>query len=298
MDTRHTTENDIYSRVTRQIVEALENTTPWTRPWAIATGLPVNVWTQKPYRGANVLALWAEAATKGYGSPLWGTFRQWKHFGASVRRGEKASFVVFWNFAEKSGEAEVGAPGDDDAQDVRRVVLARGYPVFNAAQVEGYNVAAADPQVRPCWDSAASAFVAAQEADVRHGGNAAYYHAGDDFIRMPDRECFRDEASYFSVLAHELAHWTGAPSRLARDLSGRFGSDAYAMEELIAELGAAFVCATLGVSLDPRLDHANYVASWLDVFRRDTRAVFTAASTAQEAADWMQARNARHQAAA
>ena len=169
-------------------------------------------------------------------------------------------------------------------------MFARGYSVFNAAQVDGYAAPAQPVLPEAERIGHAEAFFAAIGADIRHGGNRACYVPALDQIRMPPFEAFRDPVAYYATLAHEATHLTGHPSRCARDLRGRFGDEAYAAEELIAELGAAFLCADLALAPEPRPDHAAYVASWLNVLRDDKRAIFTAAAKAQQAADWMHAR--------
>jgi antirestriction protein ArdC len=282
--------NDIYARVTDQIIAAMEAGAEGGRmPWHVTDSerfSPVNAASRKPYRGINVLALWAAAEARGYLTGLWGTYKQWRELGAQVRKGEKSSLVVFWNVTE-ADESE-DAEGDEKGE---RRFFARGYPVFNAAQVDGYS-----PEPMPVLPEAerigeAEAFFGALQADVRHGGNRACYRRETDHIQMPPFEVFRDAVAYYAVLAHEATHWTGAEQRLGRDLSGRFGSDAYAAEELVAELGAAFVCARLRLTVEPRADHAGYLGSWLRVLKNDKRAIFTAASKAQEAVDWMHDRN-------
>jgi len=169
-------------------------------------------------------------------------------------------------------------------------VFARGYSVFNAAQVDGYEAPALPVLPEPERIGHAEAFFAALGADIRHGGNRASYLPGLDQIRMPPFPAFHDAVAYYATLAHEATHMTGHASRCARDLRGRFGEEAYAAEELVAELGAAFLCADLALAPEPRPDHAAYVASWLKVLRDDKRAIFTAAAKAQAAADWMHAR--------
>lgn len=275
---------DIYTRVTRHIVEALERQQLRGLPWHHAGGLPANAVTDRPYRGINVLVLWAAAAVTGYGSPHWGTFRQWQSLGRSVRRGEKATAVVFWK------TLATGRDSDEEPEEEKDRVrfVARGYPVFNADQLDGPG---AETTSGPGDHfAAAEHLVAALRPDLRHGGDTAYYDPSGDYIQMPNPDSYADRSGYYSTLAHELTHWTGATTRLGRDLSGRFGSAAYAMEELVAELGSAFLCALVGLEAEPRPDHARYVGSWLEVFRRDTRAVFTAAAKAQAAADWMWSR--------
>ena len=290
---------DVYTRVTNQIVEAIEKgAADWRMPWH-PTGKdsfsPLNAATQKPYRGVNVLSLWAAAQQHGYPTGYWATYKQWHEMGAQVRKGEKSSLVVFWKFADAESE-DNDNPTADEAS--RRLVLARGYSVFNAAQVDGF----VPPEVaeRPVAERIACAeqFFAGLGATIQHGGNRAYYQPSTDSIQMPEFEAFVDPVSYYSTLAHEATHMTGAVSRLNRDLSGRFGSEAGAAEELVAELGAAFICADLALCNEPRPDHAAYVANWLTVLRKDKHAIFTAASKAQAAVDWMHAQHAEKAEAA
>lgn len=294
--------SDIYQRVTDRIVASIEAgaaTGDWRMPWhggadGQASAVPCNVATGKPYRGVNVLALWAAAQAGGYGSGTWATYRQWREIGAQVRKGEQASPVVFWRLLDEGdGDgAEGGSQGGDDDGEAsgRRRLLARGYSVFNAAQVDGYDAPALPALPEAQRIAHAEVFFAALGAAVEHGGNRASYIPAQDKIRMPDFGLFRDAVAYYGTYAHEATHWAGHSSRCARDLTGRFGSEAYAAEELVAELGAAFLCADLRLASEPRSDHAQYVASWLNVLRGDKRAVFTAAAKAQAAADWMHSR--------
>lgn len=287
MTTTHDTSDsaDVYSRVTRHIVDALEK---HNRLPLGGLTLPVNAVTGKAYRGVNILALWVASVRSGFTPARWGTLRQWNELGGRVRKGEKATVVAFWKTYETEGAA--AADGDGAGEERERRFVARGYAVFNAEQVEGSGEEPPLASVPAESIAEADEFARMLGADIRPGGEMACYQLAGDYIQMPHRDHFRDGTGYFATLAHELTHWTGAGSRLARDLTGRFGSGAYAMEELVAELGAAFLCATLGVSPEPRADHARYVASWLEVLRNDTRAVFTAAAKAQQAADWMHAR--------
>ncbi len=288
---------DIYQRITDQIVAAIEAGTTagggWRMPWhaGAADGhpsvLPVNAATGAAYRGVNILALWAAAQAALYPSPVWGTYRQWRELGAQVRKGEQASPIVFWRPLDAVRRDGTDDAGTDEAAGDHRRLLARGYAVFNASQVEGYTVPT--PPVLPETQRIARAetFFTALGATVIHGGARACYVPAQDLIRMPAFAAFRDAGAYYATLAHETTHWAGHPRRCARDLAGRFGSEAYAAEELVAELGAAFLCAHLRLSAEPRPDHAAYVASWLRVLRADKRAVFTAAAKAQQAADWL-----------
>jgi antirestriction protein ArdC len=279
-DNTATTKGDVYARVTAQIITAIENGVGnWRLPWHTSGRYafsPINVVSMKPYRGINTLCLWAAAQAKGYAEGEWGTYQQWQERGAQVRKGEKATLVVFWKFANESEDGEAPKAGS-------LLLFTRGYSVFNAAQVDGYSPKA-DPE-RPLLERIAhgNAFFYAVGADVRHGGNQAFYSPVSDHIQMPPFQAFRESAGYYSVLAHEHTHWTA--SRCNRELGKRFGDAVYAAEELVAELGAAFTCAHLGLSTEPREDHAQYTQSWLKVLKADSRAIFTAASKAQQAAD-------------
>ncbi|MBZ7927605.1 ssDNA-binding domain-containing protein (plasmid) [Ensifer adhaerens] len=289
-DRNHHTPTDIYERVTSQIIAAIEaGAGDYRMPWhhdgsAITT--PVNVASSKAYRGINILSLWAAAHGAGYPAGIWGTYRQWQALDAQVRKGERGHLVVFWKTTDHGADAQ---HGDEDRDEPARRLFARGYTVFNCAQVDGYT-----PPVMPVLAEAeridrAERFCAALGIDIRHGGSQAYYRPATDQVQMPRFACFRDAVAYYAVLLHECGHASGARHRLDRDLSGRFGSAAYAMEECTVELLSAMICADLNLSVEPRPDHARYIASWLEVLRADARAIFTAASKAQQIADWMHA---------
>ena len=283
-----TTHADIYTRVTGQIISAIEQGAGTFRmPWH-RTGndcfLPTNAASQRPYRGLNVLTLWAAADRREYTSGIWATYKQWQNLGAQVRQGEKSTLVVLWKPTERRDE-------DDPEQKVKRRqgLLARGYSVFNVAQVDGYSEAERDwtPLSDVERSARAETFFGELGADIRHGGGRAFYDLTNDRIQLPVFGDFHSGAAYYSTLAHEVTHWTGAAHRLKRELGRRFGSDAYAAEELVAELGAAFLCGALDFATQPRADHAAYIAAWLRVLKSDNRAIFTAASKAQQAADWL-----------
>ena len=285
---------DVYQRVTDQIIEALEpGAGEWRMPWhkgKADTFALRNAVTRKPYRGINVPSLWATAQKRGYGSALWATYPQWQQLGAQVRKGEKSALVVFWKFNDNPGDEAQDEREPAELTDRNRRILARAYYVFNAEQVDGYLPPVAEPLSEAERIAAAEQFFSKLEAEVRHGGSRAFYSPSDDYIQLPPFESFKDGAGYYSVRAHESIHWTGAPHRLNRDLKSRFDEAAYAAEELVAELGAAFLCADFGISNEPRPDHAAYLAHWLEILRADKRALFTAASKAQAAADWLHAR--------
>jgi antirestriction protein ArdC len=246
---------------------------------------PINAASKKPYRGINTVCLWAAAESKGYDSGEWATYQQWQERGAQVRKGEKATTVVFWKFANGTAENQDG--DDNQPSTGSRLLFTRGYAVFNAAQVDGYTPKAEPAVSMPERIERAETWFRSIGADVLNGGNRAYYEPGTDHIQMPPFAAFAENVPYYSTLAHEHTHWTARAERCDRQLGKRFGDSAYAAEELIAELGAAFVCAHLGLSTEPREDHAQYIQSWLTVLRADKRAIFTAASKAQQAADYL-----------
>lgn len=278
---------DLYQDVTDRIVAAVASgTPPWVQPWSrTADPRPANALSQRPYRGINSLLLGLEAQTRGYPLNRWLTFCQATTVGGQVRKGEKGCLVVFYRLREVTGQPDADPPSE------RRVVpLLRAFTVFNLAQIDGLPDGFGTPAVQPGWDALSEAehLLLASEADLRHGGAQAYYDRRQDAIHVPPKAAFADPGAYYSTALHELVHWTGHRSRCDRDLSGRFGEASYAMEELVAELGSAFLCAHCRV--DGRLQHAAYVRAWLPVLQRDKRAIFTAASKAQTAADYLLAR--------
>ena len=296
---------DIYTRITNEIVEAIEAGTTasgWKLPWhhdGSAIARPMNLTSQKHYRGINILALWVAAMKLGYGSGLWGTYRQFAAIGAQVRKGERSITVVFWKqfqhgSADDDGGEEGGAGGHsgDDREDGhgRPRFLARGYAVFNAAQVDGLDLPTQPVLPETARIEAAEQFFGNLGIPIQTEGDQACYVPSLDVVRMPPFARFRSVDSYYATLAHECGHATGAKHRLDRDLGGRFGSERYAVDEQIAELTASFVMADLGLAYGPRPESMAYLASWLKVLKNDTRAIFTAASKAQAAADWMHAR--------
>jgi antirestriction protein ArdC len=285
------TRANLYEEITAKIVAAIEaGAGEWRMPWhhnGASISRPINVVSRKPYRGVNVVALWVAAQAAGYPTGLWGTYRHWQSVGAQVRRGEWATTVAFW----KMRSAEPGHDADeDDAEDERPRVFARGYSVFNQAQVDGY--VAPERPVLPETErlAHAEAFYANLNITTVFGGAEACYVPSTDTVFMPPFGAFHDAAAHYSTLYHEGLHATAAKHRCDRDLSARFGSEAYAMEEIIADLGSCGILADLGIAVHPRPDHAAYIASWLKVLKNDTSAIFTAASKAQQAVDWMHAR--------
>jgi antirestriction protein ArdC len=292
MNDRNTPRQDVYTRVTNRIIEALEQgVRPWMKPWDAehAAGRITRPLRHcgTPYQGINVLMLWAAAVEEGYSAPIWMTYRQAARLGGQVRKGERGQMVVY---AGRLARKEIDEDTGEETE--AAIPYLKGYMVFNAEQIDGlpaefHELAAPalDPEAR---DAHADAFFAATGATIRHGGNQACYAVTADRIQMPPFEAFRDSGSYYATLAHELTHWTRHPHRLDRDFGRkRFGDAGYAMEELVAELGSAFLCADLGLTPEIRDDHSAYIASWLEVLRGDKRAIFSAASHAQRAADYL-----------
>ncbi|MGL4243444.1 MAG: ArdC family protein [Beijerinckiaceae bacterium] len=285
---------DVYAQVTNAIVAAIEcGGTRYRMPWhhdGALTSRPVNAVSGKTYRGANTLLLWAAAEANGYATGRWATYRGWASLGAQVRKGERSTMVVFWKMFRKDGDdRDAGGSGDDDDTDGRPRFMARGYSVFNQRQVDGYEPPTMKPLDEATRHAGADAFFANLNIPLVSEGDQAFYRPSTDTIHMPPFRQFRDWQSFVSVRQHEAGHASGAKHRLDRDLTGRFGSEAYAGEELVAEISAALALADLGIAHEPRPDHAAYVASWLAVLKNDTRAIFTAASKAQAAVDWMHA---------
>ncbi|MFM2057450.1 MAG: antirestriction protein [Pseudomonadota bacterium] len=281
---------DVYARVTERIVTALETgTRPWVQPWRAEQAGPLAMPQRHngtPYRGINVLLLWGEAIEHGYQSSTWMTYKQAQALGGQVRKGEHGALVVFANQYTKK---ETDDQGDEVARDIH---FMKGYTVFNVDQIDELPamyrptpVVHGEPLQRI---EAAEQFFRHTGAVFQEGGHHAFYAPGPDIIRLPPTDVFRDAASYTATKAHELVHWSGHTSRLARDFGAqRFGDEGYAIEELVAELGAAFLCADLGVTDEPRPDHAAYLASWLRALKNDKRLIFSAAAHAQRAADFL-----------
>ena len=277
---------DVYTRITNEIIAAIEHGPgDWRAPWhhdGSSIARPVNLSSGKRYRGINTLALWVAAMNTGYADGLWGTYRQWTAAGAQVRKGERATTVVFWKQIE-AGNADIS----DDGEVGRGKMFARAFSVFNVAQIDGF----APPLVVPLSEAErhgqAETFIANLGIQTIFGGSQAFYRPSTDTVHMPTFECFRDAATYYGVWLHEHGHASGAKHRLDRDLSGRFGSASYAADECCVEILSGLILADLGIAHHPRPDHAAYIASWLKVLKDDPRAIFTAASKAQQAADWM-----------
>ncbi|WP_242122267.1 ArdC family protein [Sphingomonas lacusdianchii] len=287
---------DVYQEITDQMVAMLEvGTRPWSKSWngASTPNIPLRS-TGAPYRGINVLTLWVVAMTKGYASPHWLTFKQALALGGCVRKGEKGSTVVYANKIEV--DADKGQQGGDDGK--KQIAFLKRYTVFNAEQIDGIEakypapapiITATNPDER---DAELDALFSRVPVTVHHRGSQPYYTPSDDHVVMPKFADFHTGDDYYSTLAHELCHATGHVDRLARPNFLSTKREDYAREELVAELGAAFVSGAIGIKLHDREDHAAYLANWLQALRNDKRCIFTAATQAQAAADWLLSRMA------
>ena len=279
---------DVHRTVTESIIAAIEaGAGEFIMPWhgaGAAITKPQNAYTKMEYHGVNILALWAEAYNQGFQSGYWASYRQWQEAHAQVRKGERGTVIVFVKRVEQEnneGEAETR-------------LIARATRVFNADQVEGWQLPASQIDVKPSDVlESVETFVSGTKAEIIHGRTRACYHITDDLIEMPDRTRFIGNTpedagqAYMATLLHELVHWSGAKHRLDRDLHIGMDRSKRAAEELIAEIGAAFMCADLGVSNVPRPDHAAYVASWLQALKNDGRAIFQAAHLANVATNYL-----------
>ena len=273
---------DLYSEVSARIVAELEaGAAPWVKPWSATAGqnVPQNAVTNRPYSGCNVILLWL-ARNRGWPTPRFLTFKQAIEAGGNVRKGEHGTKVYFVKQLQiKDGE-----------EDARLVPMMREYTVFNVAQCEnlpdgvkaGKPMRVRNPDTR---DASADEFLRSTRADIRDGHGEAYYVPSHDFISVPAFEAFKGADHFYCTAFHELTHWTGHKSRLDRDLKNRFGSHEYAAEELIAELGAAFLCAEFGFDGDVR--NAGYIATWIELLKADKRAFFTACNRASKAAEYL-----------
>jgi antirestriction protein ArdC len=305
---------EIYEEITQTIIKAIEEGAgDFKMPWHSEGMRPVNSLTQASYRGINVLQLMISQSRSVFNSGYWATFKQWQELGAKVKKGEKGTPIIFYKtlIAEAKEARQSDQPdkpeqsttntkeANEDAgiapeeTNLKKIPMLKTSYVFNVNQIEGWNPPAIQLRDKTHVLASAESFVGHTGADIRHGGARAFYSLSDDFIQMPHREYFigsptsSETEAYYSTLLHELTHWTGHSKRCNRDLKNRFGSETYAMEELVAELGASFLCMDLEVSLSIRKDHAQYVQSWLKVLREDETAIFVASHRAMKAVEFL-----------
>ena len=279
----------LYGEVTNRIIAELEEgRVPWVQPWDAArcpVTMPHNGLTGRIYSGINVLILWAAGIGGGYSSQRWLTYKQAEKAGGNVKRGEKGTVICYADRFTPKDEAQKARSEDRDA---RTVAFLKRFTVFNLDQCEGLPIEAGvapsvpDPVMTRIE---ADRIIKLSGADFRIGGREAYYAPAEDFVMVPPQVAFPDPINWYRTALHELGHWTGHPSRLNRDQSGRYRSSKYGREELVAEMTSAFVCASLGIA--PSVRHADYIGAWLAVLREDEKAIFRAASAASKAADYL-----------
>lgn len=271
---------DIYETLTDSILASLDDAGNWKPSWRSANnGRPINHISKQPYNGINILSCWVSQMVGGFTTQRWATYRQWAQLGGQVHKGAKGTPIIFYKQVDKKTEDGT-------------YLMARASHVFNLDQVDGINLAAEPPALELTpeqriahiedWMTAVQI-----SAVVTHSNEGrAYYRPSTDEITMPKFESFISAEHYYSTLAHELVHWTGSKHRLERATAAKGVDTAtYAKEELVAELGAAFLCADFGIDVATRDDHVSYLASWLKALKNDKRLIVTAASQASKAAD-------------
>jgi len=273
---------NIYQEITDSIVSELERgALPWVKPWRADSSADKNIHSQKPYQGINRLILGMTGMMRGYDVPVWGTFKHWADLGCSVRKGEKGTRIVWFSPVTKQTQS------DNGETEVSKFAVLKAYWVFNASQVDG--ITFEKPSIESVPFSAveiAEQRIVKTGALITHGGDAAFYMPSMDRIQMPNKGTFASPENYYATMFHELTHWTSDKARCDRDLSkGRFGNPDYAFEELVAELGAAFLCNDHGIQGELR--HAGYIGHWLKALKNDNKAIFKAAALAQKAADYI-----------
>jgi antirestriction protein ArdC len=273
--------NTVYQQVTDRIIEQLEKgALPWIKPWRSDSTADKNFITQKPYSGINTLIL----GMSGFSNPAWATYQQWQSKNIQVKKGEKSTQIVFFKPIKATKE---NASGETESANYS---VLRAYHVFNAEQTDADILPSVSDELLPFNPiPACENKITETGAIINHGGDGAFYMPSKDQIQLPNKTAFNSESNYYATAFHELAHWSGAKHRLDRDLSGKYGNPAYAFEELIAEISAAFLCAEF--KIEGELRHAGYIESWLKACRDDNKAIFKAAALAQKAADYIKALN-------
>ena len=282
---------NFYDDITSKIIGELEaGRFPWVQPWGTASAkaqlaLPNNASTSRTYAGINVLILWGEVIEKGYSGQNWLTYRQAAALGGHVRKGERGTTVVY---ADRFIPDDAKRRAAQSGSEARAIPFLKRFTVFNTDQIDGLpdEIATAAPPPPPgTIEPRVEALIKATGIDFRIGGNRAFYVPAQDFVMVPPPQAYFEPINWHRTALHELGHATGHSSRLDRDLTGGFGTKKYAFEELVAEINAAFCCASLGIT--PTVRHADYIGSWAEVLREDNRAIVRAASQASKAADWL-----------
>src|SRR5215475_9950735 len=282
---------NLYDEITDKIIAELEaGRMPWVQPWGTAAAkaslsMPKNASTDRPYSGVNVLLLWGSTIEHGFTGQSWLTFRQALSLGGHVRKGERSTTVVY---ADRFVPQDEKRRADETGDEAQAIPFLKRFTVFNSDQCDGLpdEIAAVAPPPPPALlEPTVEALIKATGIDFRIGGNRAFYVPSEDYVQVPPPQAYGEPINWHRTALHELGHASGHRSRLNRDLSGSFGTKKYAFEELIAELNAAFGCASLGIV--PTVRHSDYIGSWLEVLREDNRAIVRAASQASKAADYL-----------
>lgn len=287
--------DDLFEKVTANLIDLIENSTEkWNKPWTtmvVGTGLPTNFITKKAYQGFNTWALWLTAQAEGYEHHLWATYKQWQTVGGQVRKGEHGTVGVRWGVTYHCSTCRSKSQSYDghEGHNVEKSVWATPFTVFNIAQVDGVEL----PEVIKPENTVerlaqVDAFIQASGANIQHrAGDRAYYTPGTNDIVLPLVEQFESQAGYYATILHELTHWSGDASRLGRDQRNVFGSERYAAEELVAEMGSALLQAHFGIEASEHIQAAAYIKGWLRVLKADAKNLYKAAKQAQEAATYL-----------
>ncbi len=281
-----TMKKDRYQIITDTVIEQMENLgSDWMKSWSTnAMSGHHNVISKKAYQGTNTFLTAISSFKNGFQSNQWGTYRQWQSKGYSVKKGSKGTDIIFFDKIKIE---------DKETEQERFVPILKGFSIFNADQIEDYWSGSAIPEKPTFKHEQTEQLVTNSKAIIKHGGSRAFYTSEADFIQMPHKTDFQDidgstaMENYYSTLLHELTHWTGHTSRLDRKLANKFGSNAYAFEELVAEIGSVFLTAMLGIEKQPQPNHAKYLNGWLEVLKQDKRAMVKAFGLAQKASDYI-----------
>ena len=275
--------NQVYQSVTDSIISELEKgAIPWVKPWRADSTADRNVINNKPYQGINRLILGMASMIKNYDAPIWGSFQQFQQLGYNIKKGEKGTQIVFYKPVSTQKELPDGTIENNGYS------VLKAYWIFNIAQTDAPITKIAPEDLKPFNTiSECENTISKSGAIIQHGGDGAFFVPSLDKINLPNKTAFNSESDYYATAFHELVHWSGAKHRLDRDLSGKYGNPSYAFEELIAEIGAAYLCADH--RLQGELRHAGYIQSWLKALRDDNKAIFKAAAYAQKAADYITA---------
>ena len=286
MKRNKTMKKDRYQIITDTVIEQMENLgSDWMKSWSTnAMSGHHNVISKKAYQGTNTFLTAISSFKNGFQSNQWGTYRQWQSKGYSVKKGSKGTDIIFFDKIKIE---------DKETEQERFVPILKGFSIFNADQIEDYWSGSAIPEKPTFKHEQTEQLVTNSKAIIKHGGSRAFYTSEADFIQMPHKTDFQDidgstaMENYYSTLLHELTHWTGHTSRLDRKLANKFGSNAYAFEELVAEIGSVFLTAMLGIEKQPQPNHAKYLNGWLEVLKQDKRAMVKAFGLAQKASDYI-----------